>query len=86
VVAELYLGDPGTDGGDHSGNLMAEHARKPKSETVFGDREIGVTKPSRFDVDEYLASDRFSDVDVLDHESFADGIDDRCPHGSHFLV
>jgi hypothetical protein len=86
VVPEPYLSDVRADGGDHPGDFMAEHGRHLKSQTVARDRQVCVTQSGSLDVYEHFMLDRFSDVNVLDHESFADAVDDCSPHDYFSLV
>jgi hypothetical protein len=80
VVPEPYLGDVRADGGHHPGDFMAKHGRHLISQPVVRDRQVRVTKPCCLDVHEHFTPDGFSDVNVLDHESFADAVDDCSPH------
>jgi hypothetical protein len=79
VIANTKLGHFGTDRGHDTGELVTKD-RGGGKETVVGDREVRVAQPRRSNVNENLAAHGGGDVDVIEVEPAADGVENESFH------
>jgi hypothetical protein len=68
VISDTHLRDIGTDGSHNPRNLVTKN-RGRRYDIVSSEKQVGVTQPRGLYVDEDLASDRRSDVNVFEIEA-----------------
>jgi hypothetical protein len=82
VVSDPQLRDLGAHGSHDSGDLVTKDRRRG-NEVMRGEQEIGVTKPRRSHLNEDLAAHGSGDVDVVEVEPAADGIENERFHAAN---
>jgi hypothetical protein len=79
VISDTKLCDLRADCSYDSRNLVTEHRRR-WNDIVGGEQKVGMTQPRRLHVDEDFASDRGSDINVLEIEPTTECVDYKCLH------
>jgi hypothetical protein len=80
MIADTKLGHFGTDRSHDTGEFVAKD-RGGRKETVVGGREVRVAQPGRSNVKEDLAAHGAGDVNLVEVEPAADGVENEGFHG-----
>jgi hypothetical protein len=79
VIPHTELHDFRTHCSHNACNLVTKHHRC-WNDIVSSEKQVGVTQPGGFDIDEDFASDRPSDINVSEIEPATECVNYKCLH------
>src|SRR3954451_21802836 len=80
MIAGLYIGDLVTDGLDHAGRFVAEHARRGIDVLALGEVEVAVAHAGGGRAEQHLMRPRLVDLDVFNLQVPGDRAEHGCLH------